>query len=95
MPGLSCVITESRGQADARNVRSCFPGAQEWLEDTDSEEDSSEGESAGDEDSGAEAGGECGGWAGEGWQEARGRAAPEPSAPRQTQTSGVAWFPQS
>lgn len=35
------------------------PGAQEWLEDTDSEEDSSEGESAegGDEDSGAEAGG--------------------------------------
>ncbi|XP_040489139.1 kelch domain-containing protein 4-like [Ursus maritimus] len=67
------------------------PGAQEWLEETDSEEDSDEdeGTEGGDEDedsgeSSGEAGGECGACAGEGWQETHGRAAPEAAAPRQT-----------
>lgn len=71
------------------NVRFCFKGAQEWLEETESEEDSDEdAEGASDDEdsgnSGGEAGGECGAHAGAGRQETHGRAAPEPSTPGRT-----------
>ncbi|XP_040299227.1 kelch domain-containing protein 4 isoform X1 [Herpailurus yagouaroundi] len=65
------------------------PGAQEWLEETESEEDSDEDAEGGSDDedsgdSGGEAGGECGAHAGAGRQETHGRAAPEPSTPCRT-----------
>ncbi|XP_029781964.1 kelch domain-containing protein 4-like [Suricata suricatta] len=66
------------------------PGAQEWLEETESDEDSGDDAEGGSEDSGdsgdsgGEAGGECGARAGAKRQEILGRAAPEPSAPRRT-----------
>ncbi|XP_046934849.1 kelch domain-containing protein 4 isoform X3 [Lynx rufus] len=65
------------------------PGAQEWLEETESEEDSDEDAEGGSDDedsgdSGGEAGGECGAHASAGRQETHGRAAPEPSTPCRT-----------
>ncbi|XP_030154719.1 kelch domain-containing protein 4 isoform X2 [Lynx canadensis] len=65
------------------------PGAQEWLEETESEEDSDEDAEGGSDDedsgdSGGEAGGECGAHVGAGRQETHGRAAPEPSTPCRT-----------